>query len=634
MHKFQRLIIISFAFLAFLLAIAISEKSIDSIERQKNAVVEGTTGGMLQEVIWNDAVFRKNLQGYLENSAAGIATSQTALEIKNRLGALDVYFIKNDGTIVSSASKEQDGRKLSPHFQCYDVVNGLVKSHLFGVEREVHCEPNIFGISFRRDAKTTVRLMFDLKKLEKFLNREKLSSLLKDISAYQDIPGLELVGADGQVIASFQKPGFTGEGLEKKTFQIKLKGLSLLNLVAYTDPGPLARLKWQNRVVLMAILIIFLITSHLLEKYFRLRSYANVLESDYSKLVEFSRGAIEALPDPAVMLEAGTKCRPLNQKGAEFLGTASGERPMTLEEVKVFRDCPELLDFMKDPRGRKNFDFIVRTAGSVFRLYRCEYVGVGDGAFLVFVDTSGEKIRQIEAEKNVEYSMATLLSAKIAHELRNPLNAIGMGLQMIRSEMEASGTKNATYETNLNFALDEIERLNTILKNYLGGGKRGVRLEAVDIAEIIHYSVSIVRRFAAGDKTYQACEIKTEGFAEKMTADGNYEMLVQVFYNILMNSVQAVGARRADEGYRGGLVEVRGGEKDGWYEITVADDGGGIPPENIARIFDIGFTTRPAGNGLGLAIAAEAVKQHGGRLSAASGGGRTTVTLMFPKTEK
>ncbi|HPG60065.1 MAG TPA: ATP-binding protein, partial [Candidatus Wallbacteria bacterium] len=115
--------------------------------------------------------------------------------------------------------------------------------------------------------------------------------------------------------------------------------------------------------------------------------------------------------------------------------------------------------------------------------------------------------------------------------------------------------------------------------------------------------------------------------------DGNYDLLIQAFYNILLNCVQAVSEMIEKSGEYMGLLTISESLGEKTADITFADNGGGIAPQALERIFDAGYSTKTGGSGLGLAIVSEIVKQHGAVINIESGGTETKVKISFPLSE-
>jgi signal transduction histidine kinase len=217
------------------------------------------------------------------------------------------------------------------------------------------------------------------------------------------------------------------------------------------------------------------------------------------------------------------------------------------------------------------------------------------------------------------------LAAGIAHEINNPLAYVGTNLRALRqlwselADAKEDGPPEARVERlgegleMLDESLEGVERTAAIVRDvrvFSHGGREGhERLDPNDL-------VDRALRMAEIQLRHQARVVRETN--EVPLVEGVRRELEQVLLNLLINAAQALDGP--------GTVRVRTAVRDGAVEITVADDGRGIPPELLDRIFDPFFTTKPAGEGtgLGLSISHEIVRRHGGRIDVDSRPGRGT----------
>lgn len=216
------------------------------------------------------------------------------------------------------------------------------------------------------------------------------------------------------------------------------------------------------------------------------------------------------------------------------------------------------------------------------------------------------------------------MAAQIAHEVRNPLNALGLNAEMLADEVRA-GSADEAAET-VAAIKNEIDRLTRVTESYLALGRLPpLRLDPYPLGSFVR---ELIR--------FQAEEIDRAGVKiEFDLPDDLPEVLVdtgqlrQALLNILRNAVEAL----AEGG--GGTLRVSSTQGDGEVRLDLADDGPGMDAEHVARIFDPFFSTKERGSGLGLPITHQVIAEHGGRIACTSSlGSGTTFTIWLPQAQE
>ncbi len=226
------------------------------------------------------------------------------------------------------------------------------------------------------------------------------------------------------------------------------------------------------------------------------------------------------------------------------------------------------------------------------------------------------------------------VSAQITHEIRNPLNAIGLNAELLAEEVERMAERrdgeagaSATLEVRaIAQAIGrEVDRLNAVTEEYLRFARlpRPV-LAREDLDEILAGLSAFVRPELAA----AGIELRTalSGGLPAIRADEG--QLRAAFLNLLRNSREAMP--------RGGAITLTTRASEGHVELEVRDDGPGIAPETLPRIFDPFFSTKEQGTGLGLAFTQQVVREHGGTIAcvAAPGAGTSFVIRIPTGTEE
>jgi signal transduction histidine kinase len=223
-------------------------------------------------------------------------------------------------------------------------------------------------------------------------------------------------------------------------------------------------------------------------------------------------------------------------------------------------------------------------------------------------------------------SYVGLLASGLAHEIRNPLNAMSMNLQMLDEELQgAPSGEDGDLKELLESNKSEIKRLERLVNNFLAYARPArPRFERADLNRV----VTDVLRFLEADFRLSGVEVRTDLAQLLPTIELDETLFKQALMNLLVNARQVMK--------NGGRVRVttRAGAS-GDAVLEIADNGPGIPPDVKDRIFEVFFSSRGGGTGLGLPIARQIVERHGGTIEVETAEGvGTTFRIQLPRRHK
>ena len=212
--------------------------------------------------------------------------------------------------------------------------------------------------------------------------------------------------------------------------------------------------------------------------------------------------------------------------------------------------------------------------------------------------------------------LATLgeLAAGAAHEIRNPLTAIRSTIQYLSKDFSADPIKSEMV-TEL---ISEVERINKIVQGLLSFARPSdLNTSDINIEQLINQTLLLV----TNTLRKQNVEVEFEYFTDNTTIQGDAEQLKQVFLNIILNAVEAMG-KNPPERSRTLIISIEKGTPINTHSryliISFEDSGKGIEQKNIENVFNPFFTTKEEGTGLGLAICYGIINRHEGEIEVKS----------------
>lgn len=233
--------------------------------------------------------------------------------------------------------------------------------------------------------------------------------------------------------------------------------------------------------------------------------------------------------------------------------------------------------------------------------------------------------QRLAAEETLEFSAresqlrsAGRLAAEFAHQIKNPLAIINNAVFSLERSLK---TGKGSPQTNLRIITEEVERADRIITQVMGYAELTEgRVEKLDLVNEVERAVAAV--FPHGLTPSLPVKLELHGPFPPMLMQRRH--LSEIFINLLQNAREALGAK--------GAIAVSGRVRpDLAVQVTVSDDGPGIPPDKLPRIFEAYYTTKSRGTGLGLAIVKNNVELYGGSVRAESELGKgTRFTLVFP----
>lgn len=367
----------------------------------------------------------------------------------------------------------------------------------------------------------------------------------------------------------------------------------------------------------------------------RLYAALTAVNRDLSALKDYNEDIVDSTASGVVVVDASLKISTWNSSMERISGVqrehALGKRFFSLfDELSDDELHEQIAQTLADGGLREVRNVTLKAAGG------SEFIGyirisalksdAGDvlGVILSVEDVTekvkmGEQLRRAERVRTVGE-----FAAGMAHEINNPIGIISACAEYLAVKIEAEVANPDRYVRRLRIIEEEASRCSAIVRNLLVFARQSeFKQTRVDLTTLISDAMLLVSPRAHKEQIEVSLSL-----SDTPSITGDEQQLKQVFLNLVLNALEAsspgssiyvstrfVGREEADPAVLRQFASSGSTDAEGYVEVCVADEGQGIREEDMDRIFNPFFTTKPDGTGLGLAISHSIVEGHGGQIS-------------------
>ena len=227
------------------------------------------------------------------------------------------------------------------------------------------------------------------------------------------------------------------------------------------------------------------------------------------------------------------------------------------------------------------------------------------GALLTMRDAESVRRIEDEIEMSRRLSASGRITAGVAHEVKNPINAIVLHLQLLQGKLRQVDPDTRRHMDIIGSEIHRLDRVVQILVDFTR--PRDLHLEETDLRRLLEDGVQLAGPDAERHGVTVTCELPSEPLMVKVDTD----FIKQAMLNVVLNGVQAMP--------NGGKLTVSARREEDMVVTEIRDQGGGIPPDAQDKIFELYFTTKKEGTGIGLAQTYQILQWHYGSVDFESG---------------
>lgn len=354
-----------------------------------------------------------------------------------------------------------------------------------------------------------------------------------------------------------------------------------------------------------------------------------ILAESYQRVKTYTGKILENLKDAVVAADQNGTVTVFNAAAAELfeippekvLGKFLAEIRLpclapildTLETGKTRREHHFLLN-LKDRRK------ILNLATSIVR----NQPGEIETVIMIATDLTAQRQLEEQLQRQEKLTAMGELASGVAHEIRNPINAIGIIAQRLQKEFRPCDNEEEQKEFDeLTVSIiTETKRINQTIQQFLHFAKpAALQRRPTDIRNFLHEIGQLFKSSSTVQNIAFSIQVKNNA---RLLIDP--QQMKQALLNLLRNALDATPPK--------GQIRLFAHKTNSHYEISVSDTGSGISDENLKKIFDIYFTTKRNGTGMGLPIVSQIVQQHDGKIIVESNPEKGTIfRIILPFEE-
>ncbi|MDA0747462.1 MAG: ATP-binding protein [bacterium] len=389
------------------------------------------------------------------------------------------------------------------------------------------------------------------------------------------------------------------------------------------------RLLWMSAGLLVAGVVLF--------NFLFLKQNYDLVSRAYRQIRTYTGDVLEHMADGVVVVDRAGKITTFNRAAERIFGYSAGDalgrscgeivQDQTPVLERTLQSGEELTDIECRYETRRNKTLVLSISTSILR----DEAGEVESCIAVIKDLTQQKKLEEEAGRRERLAAMGELAAGVAHEIRNPLNAVGMTVQRFGEEFTPVENQDE-YQELVRIIDLEIERANRIVEQFLKFA-RPPRLnpKPLGIDVLLEEMATVVGGKLAAKELGIRLDLNLH---RPITADR--EQLAQAVLNLLINAIDATpagGTITVSSRFLSAAVsEVEKSVDGDWAELRVSDTGAGMDVSTMKRIFDPYFTTKDEGTGLGLSMVERIVTEHGGKVEVESRVGEgTTFRILLPE---
>ncbi|HEX9975167.1 MAG TPA: ATP-binding protein [bacterium] len=527
------------------------------------------------------------------------------------------------------------------------IIQGELEELAIGITGEPGQEQQHFSVAVKRDRGGAIVASLDAREILEFRKSIGVGKLMQDISSYPGIDYIVLQDYDGIILAStgisriksiesdsFLTAAFEQEKISSRMTQVgdqKIfefvrpfvlndETLGLFRIGLKTDHLDQSNNRMQRRMIIMSLVLGLVVL--IAVNFLTINQNYRIINQAYRRIQTYSGNILEHMTDAVIAIDREKRVTLFNNSASHLFGQSPDEVMNKPCHLCMTGDISPLVEAIEQGQTYRDIEKVIhfndrRLITSISTSVLKNEDGEIESAFAVIKDLTEKRNLEETVRRKEKLTAMGQLASGVAHEIRNPLNAIGMISQRLGKEFEPKSDA-IEYHDLTRTVVTEVRRINEIIQQFLKFARPPeLDLKRTNIEPLVKSVVKLTSSHAQEKGIEIAMNLNP---IPDLLIDSN--QMKQALLNIIQNSIEAIQGK--------GAIQIQlklADEREAIIEIV--DNGIGMSQETLSKIFNLYFTTKSTGTGLGLSLVHQIISQHDGRIEVESAVGKGTRFLIY-----
>ena len=558
------------------------------------------------------------------------------IKIFNRFGKK--IFQSHTEQYSQTLEQEQALKVLSP------IFNGETKVLILGINKPPYQNEYKYTIALSTKDKNAIVLNIDAEELLEFRKKIGFGILLKKVTlnkgiiyaALQDSSGILAASGNVQLLENIYESPFLQKSLSDSSFVWRTANFDSVDVFEAVHPFTyknnvvgLFRLglslepihKINNRIkqrLFLSGIVLFILGSLLLTYIFTKQNFS-VLKKQFKSLEAYSDKIVHNVSDAVIVIDENKKIKIFNTASCKLFGKDEQDT-IGMDLSSIFSE-KEYNEICNSDFRIKQIDTIIDNQRKYLLISKSKFVieESKENTVLVIRDLTEQKLLEEKIRRKERLVAMGELASGVAHEIRNPLNTIGTIVQQLNKDFEPKNNLEE-FDSLTKLVNKEVRRINETVQSFLQFAKpKPIKLTKFLLSDLLE---QIKEQYSAMLKEKSTILEMNQNWNGIVIWDKN--QIQQVLMNLIQNAYDAIKSN-------GKILITISSSDNTKVTLKISDNGKGIPKHILNNIFNLYFTTKAKGTGIGLSIVQQIIYEHNGTISVESNeGSGTTFTIEMP----